>query len=518
MTSFAVIENPHQLTAYEQNKVVFNSLKAALQRVEHSTADSTLLYEVNFWLSGVPELPEEWDNYDLIHSGLSLGGAEVFKTLWFTSTNWLFLNPRSDRTAASWKATPHWCLIRPGQVRDLGGFDPSYSSGEAALMDLAYRLLTAGGKTGHVPVECPVKAQLKIPFEDEVNFIYRRVNPKSAFYAVFWSGLTSVKYLRSVKAFLNARRLAQDVSIQSNLELRLNNTHLLSDQKSNQVDGFSAIIPTIDRYEYVQKSIESLLSQRPSPNEIIVVDQTPKDRRMPEVYQKYDSIKVRVCYLDQAGQSNARNTGVQQAQHDWCLLFDDDAEARENMIAQHIKVIESSDAAGSTGVALAPWKDRSFISKGNRVTRLSNLLDTGNCFIKKQAFLSVTGLDRAYDHGSGADHDLGLRLYLNGEEVIFNPQALHTHYKAQRGGLRTYGVIWRHSISLFGAFPQPTLVYTIQRFYPKKYWLAQYLKYYFKADTSNNLFLLVWLWFSMPYRLIKSVNKSRHIHQQRSVP
>lgn len=519
MSDYIIFENPdNNSLSLQACSLKSNDLLDVLKIIENSEAQSILLTDAEYWKNEIPSLPNNFEEYDLLHTGLNLGAGEAFKTLWFTSMNWLFLNPHSGHCSTSWKATPHWCYLHPDQVRSLGGFDYSYNSAEAVLMDFAYRLLTCGGRVNHYPLETHMDSESRIHFQDEINFIFRRINPKSALYASFWAGLISFKYRRSIKAYLSALKKAKKNPPSDNYQQSKIATRLIGIKSSRKITKYSSVIPTIDRYEYVEKAIKSLLEQDLLPEEIIVVDQTPTDRRRPDFYQKFERDKVKVIFLDQAGQSNARNTGVGFAKNQWCLLFDDDAEARSGMINNHIRVIENSNAGISSGAALAPWKDESYIPKGNRFKRISNILDTGNCFIKKDVFLAVSGLDRVYDHGSGADNDLGVRLYLNGFENILNSEAVHTHYKASKGGLRSFGVIWRTTVKFWGPFPQPTLIYTTQRYYPRKYWFAQYLLRYFTANDKKISFKLILLWILLPLRLSQAIRQAGVLHKKRSVP
>jgi len=511
MPEFIIIENPTLKALEGSDRKIFHNLRSAFQAITGSNAESVLLIQQGFWGNNIPPLPVDWDEYDLIHSGLCLGGADAFHSLWYISPNWLFLNPRSDRVATSWKTTPHWCMIRPDQVRTLDGFEMMYSTPEASLMDFAYRLMLAGGRVNHVPLDSSKSDICRIPFLDEMIFLNVRINSKAAAYAAFWTGP------KSIKDYFKARKISRQSTIATFDPNRSVKTRLVGDKKCQQVKTISAIIPTIGRYGYVQKSIDSLLRQSPAPDEIIVVDQTPFTERQPEVYAHYDPEKVRVFYLEEAGQSIARNVGLENAKYDWILLFEDDAAAWNDMMENHIVVIEHSGAIASTGVSLAPWKDISYIPEGRRHLQISSVFSTGICLIKKKALKAINNLDRAYDKGSGADHDLGLRLYLEGNEIIFNPGAIHTHYKAAKGGLRTFKVVWRHTINWWGKFPQPTLIYTTQRFYPKKYWLAQYLLYYVSAKRNKKPLTFTWLWISMPWRLFQAVREARHLHSLRSV-
>jgi len=515
--NYFVVENPHRETELDYHGSFHADLWSAMDAIKRSDAEVTLLYESDFWGKAVPTLPDEWSSYDMLHYGLNQGGDQVFTCLWYISVNWLFLNPRADKISTSWKATPHWCMIRPDQVRGVGGFDRAFQSAEASLMDFAYRLLQAGGRVYHLPMDSVTKSNPNISLIDEFLFIIRRINLRAAFYTSIWTAINSLRIFKTINALKTAIKISKNIPLPESQTPDQIKTHLITESIHQKVTNISAIIPTINRYDYVKKSIDSLLSQTPAPDEILVIDQTPSNERNPEVYTEYDPEKVRVFFLDEAGQSIARNFGIEHAKYEWILLFEDDAAAWEDMMENHIDIVEHSTAVASTGVSLAPWKDKSYIPEDRRHIQISNVFSTGICLIKKDALESVNCLDRAYDKGSGADHDLGLRLYLNGEEIIFNPHAIHTHYKAPKGGLRTYGVFWRNTVKWFGGYPQPTLIYTTQRFYPKKFWLAQHLLYYFNANKNKLTPALIWLWLSMPIRLMRSLMKAKHLHKLRSV-
>jgi len=450
MPSYAVIENPNRKLSQNNALGQHADLWAALETIEESDAKFVLLFEPGLWHETLPALPEGYEDFDLLHRGLCLGGPEAFNTLWYISVNWLFLNPHPDRMSTSWKATPQWCMIRPNQVRALGGFDKGYVCAEASLMDFAYRLLVSGGRVNHFPTPDLNEIHMEMPLTDEYLFILRHVNHKAAVYAAFCNALSSLKIWKNFKAIKAAYHRSRKKKSPPSASPTKLQSHLISPSSQQIVAGISAIIPTIDRYDYVQKSIDSLMDLNPPPDEIIVIDQTPEANRKPDVYGKYDPEKVRVLFLDTAGQSMARNIGIDHAKFEWLLLFEDDATAWEDMMKHHIEIIEHSYATASTGVSLAPWKDESYIPEDRRHYQISSVFSTGICLIKKNALEAVKNLDRAYDKGSGADHDLGLRLYLEGHEIIFNPKAIHTHYKAPTGGLRTHGVFWRNTVKWLG--------------------------------------------------------------------
>jgi GT2 family glycosyltransferase len=281
-----------------------------------------------------------------------------------------------------------------------------------------------------------------------------------------------------------------------------------------KVTSISAIIPTINRYDYIVGSIDSLRNQTPRPDEIIVVDQTPRAQRRPEVYEKYADTEVRVIFLDSAGQSTSRNLAIEEARSEWCLFFEDDAEAWADCLAQHIDLLEASGADASTGVSLAPWKTAANIPVAIRHYHLADVLATGNCLARRSAILDVGGLDTAFDRGSGADHDLGARMYLRGHEVVFNPKAIETHFKAPSGGMRTYGAWWRNKTTMWAPYPPPTQIYTIHQYYPKRYWAPLYLHYFIQAGGRNRGAQLFWLWLSAPWKLYKAIRAAGRLTHQ----
>jgi GT2 family glycosyltransferase len=242
------------------------------------------------------------------------------------------------------------------------------------------------------------------------------------------------------------------------------------------------------------------------------VDQTPQEMRRSEIYEQFKESNVRVIFLDRAGQSNARNVGIKATSGDWCLLFEDDAVAWDDMVKQHVRAVEYTGAAASTGISLAPWKTREHIPREIRHLHLSDVLATGNSLVRRDALMDVGGLDCAFDRGSGADHDLGVRLYLSGHEIVFNPLAIETHYKAATGGMRTFGAWWRNQATFWGAYPPPTQIYTIRKYYQRKFWKSLYLLLFIHAAGRLKGLELGWLWMTGVWKFKKSLSAARNLH------
>lgn len=466
--------------------------------------------------------PADLNCFDLLYAGPALSSDTTFATLHYASLNWHFLSPHPEQDATSWRATPHLCWLRPRLLRDLGGFDPAYTSAEARLMDMAYRVLRHGGRVRAIPSFFPpvptTPTPMQIPLVDEMIFLWRHLGRSLALYAALSRGLMTGQPWAAGQAYRQARQRVRHSPKPEPAPIPTVNVHLLGEQPRQTVTTITGVIPTLNRYDYLPQAIESLLRQSRRPEQIVVVDQTPVADRRPELYAPYAGDNVQVIFLEQAGQSIARNTAVAAATGEWLLFFDDDSVAWDDMIANHVNSIEKSGSQASTGVSLAPWKNISHTPAGFRHHHITSVLDTGNSLVNKTAVQKVGGFDRAFDRGSGADNDLGTRLYLQGYEIVFTPQAVRTHYKAAQGGLRTHGAWWRHKTERWAAFPPPTQIYTVRRYYPSVCWPSLYLLFFLRAKRHDGWQNWLWLWLASPWKLGKALRLAGRLRPQLGWP
>ncbi len=448
----------------------------------------------------------------IVHAGLQfIHEDKYFEWTKPLVTNWHFLTPYKNKQNSSWKSTGHFCFIRKGTIAKLGGLNREFSNIDAALAELTYRCMVCGGRVIYLPLKCISTYKLSsfTNLEDEFRFIQRHLGKNSL-------SLLAMYFIISLQ-LMNFIKLLKWIWTKRNNCKPFERRKLFDYTENHQVSRiherrYSAIIPTIDRYAYLDKAIYSLLNNPYPPQEIIVVDQTPIDRRQINFYRQFDK-NVRVFFLDEPGQCTSRNLAIKEAQNEWLLLFEDDAEAWEDMIAEHFKLLESSNADASTGMSLAPWKDKSYIPARIAFYHNADVLATGNCMTNKTTLLSVNGLHPAYNRGSGADDDLGRRLYLNGKEIVFNPYAIMTHHKAPSGGMRVHGAWWRNKTRLMQAFPAATEMFTIKNYYQSKYWSVKVFTSYLNLFKRHSLWqFLIWLMFS-PIKYAKANSEYKKIEK-----
>jgi GT2 family glycosyltransferase len=85
----------------------------------------------------------------------------------------------------------------------------------------------------------------------------------------------------------------------------------------------SAVVVNWNGKAFLPRCLEALLGQEPPPAEVILADNHSDDGSRELVASRFPSVRI-VDTGSNRGPSAARNAGVQQAQHDLCLLLDND--------------------------------------------------------------------------------------------------------------------------------------------------------------------------------------------------
>jgi hypothetical protein len=105
------------------------------------------------------------------------------------------------------------------------------------------------------------------------------------------------------------------------------------------------------------------------------------------------------------------------------------------LIERHLKNLQLFGASASSGKADEVGALSTDIVNH---TQLSSVFPTNNTLICRDVLKHSGLFDLAYNRGQTADGDLGMRIYLSGALMIYNPQISVLHHRAPRGGLRTH--------------------------------------------------------------------------------
>lgn len=223
----------------------------------------------------------------------------------------------------------------------------------------------------------------------------------------------------------------------------------------------SVVIPTLNRYVYLEDALRDLEVQTYRDFEVIVIDQSQPYRE--DFYRAFD-LDMRVIRQEEPGLWHARNAAIRGSAASVILLFDDDSRVGPDWITLHLECIRRYGADISSGVSLSAVGDR--VPESYMNYRQADQLDTGNALVTKAVFEEVGLFDEQFEGQRMGDAEFGLRAFLAGRRIISNPEAKRVHLKVASGGLRQMGS-WDafRPKSLMAPRPVPSVLYFIRRYF-----------------------------------------------------
>lgn len=201
----------------------------------------------------------------------------------------------------------------------------------------------------------------------------------------------------------------------------------------------TTVIPLYNGGRFIRATINSALAQTLPPDEIIVVDDGSTDDG-PEIVMELAKLgPIRLVRQSNAGQSHARNIGVDLAHGDLIAFLDQDDIWHSNHLAELVKPFVTGQASNLGWV----YSDLDEINEAGQLISRCALDKVGNAhpkrnlstclrqdmfvlpsasLVSRKAFLEVGGFNERL---SGyEDDDLFLRLFLQGFDNVFCPVSL----------------------------------------------------------------------------------------------
>jgi glycosyltransferase involved in cell wall biosynthesis len=371
---------------------------------------------------------------DLWHAGLRLGLQGQPGLIDFVAPTWMLnRDPDLDREATSWRLSLRCCLVRTEVLRQMGSLYPGFRTLEGASLAMGHRYIKAGVFMRHVPWLLPEEIPAEtpdLPFADEVLFLFYRYGRVWSCWALLRAVVTGYVTLgRAVRAWKSTVR-----SLPSALPTQYERKFIPGSAPS--APRVSVLIPTLNRYAYLRVLLDQLRQQTVKPHEIILIDQSPPDRRDNRLLQDFADLPLHYISLDQPGQCSSRNAGLQAATGDYIFFLDDDDEISPDLLELHLCSLQffrnevSAGVAYESGAGPLP-RDFTFL-------RASDVFPTNNTLVDRQVLQHSGLFDLAYDRGVRADGDLGMRIYLSGFHMVLNPAISVLHHRAPAGGLRQH--------------------------------------------------------------------------------
>jgi glycosyltransferase involved in cell wall biosynthesis len=282
-----------------------------------------------------------------------------------------------------------------------------------------------GALPRHLPWLAAPDEPATLPVEDEVRFLYWR-------FGSFWTRWALARAVLSGRLEVGEALRAWALATR---ERRPPEPSPLREALAGQGrrGSVSVVIPTLNRYPYLRVLLGQLERQTTPPCEVLVADQTPAARR--ERLQ-FPNLPLRVLYQEAPGQCSSRNAALEAVGGDYILFLDDDVEVAANLIEVHLATLERFGACASCGVAIENGAGP--LPEAFTYPRASDVFPTNNSLVRRSALTRSGLFDQAYERGSRADGDLGMRLYRSGALLVLNPAIAVLHHHAPQGGLRAH--------------------------------------------------------------------------------
>ena len=376
-------------------------------------------------------------NAHIYHAGLLFGLDKLPSSLDYILPNWvLILNADSSIQSTSWKITPRACLINYRVINSVGLFDSKYNSLDYAFLDYGFKSIQLGIISRYDASLLSQKKYIKkinIIKNDELYFIKNNFSSKWQIWAMIRICFNNIINYKDIIDYISIFR-----SLPSNkydfVRLPLSTENNQKDKNPKQLK-VSIIIPTLNRYKYLNNLLIQLNIQDILPFEVMIIDQTSDIEKENIIIDKYENLNLIVLYLDQPGQSTARNLALQKCSGDYVLFCDDDIEVEKDFIKSHLQNICKYNEVISCGTVTEVKSTK----RDERVNpRVSAVFPGGNTLLPKKYLFNSGLFDAAFDRGMRADKDLGIRLYLSGYLLLLDPTINVLHHKADIGGLRMH--------------------------------------------------------------------------------
>lgn len=276
------------------------------------------------------------------------------------------------------------------------------------------------------------------------------------------------------------------------------------------------VIPTLNRKEFLEATLEDLSLQSYENFEVLIVDQS--DEKYQYKIPTRLNPKVKIKYLIEKSASLARNIGIQEGSGDVIIFLDDDIKVpNRDFIFNHVRHYIGTERSGVSGAILSPGETfrshRHKLSLNPRngwlffpinfdsVTEIGNGW-AGNLSVRRTFAIEIGGMDGQYIKGAFREEsDFCTRLVKKFGMMIYDPEAYIIHIGAGTGGLRTFGneakIRGQHHFDGMFYF----LFRNVQlRDYPKH--LLSFFLIFFKRKTLSKKPLII---FSLISRTFKGI-------------
>ncbi|WP_033956491.1 glycosyltransferase family 2 protein [Psychroserpens jangbogonensis] len=335
--------------------------------------------------------------------------------------------------------------------------DDRFKSKQAKDYDLSWQAIQKG-YIGNVPT---YHSFTEISIQDNYHFIRKYFNKAWVFYVLILRLVSFKNPLKEIRGWYKTKGVNR-VQI-NNISIYDNDFENFKSSLIARGPKVSVVIPTLNRYDYLQDVLRDLEAQDYKNFEVIVVDQS---QPFNEAFYKDFKLSTHLIKQEEKALWLARNNAVKNAKGEFIALSEDDVRIEPDWITSHLKCLDYFNAQVSAGVFYPEGKQ---IPKERSFFAVASQFATGNAMLFKDVFKTVNLFDRQFEKQRMGDGEFGLRLYLANIKSISNPKASCIDVKAGVGGLREMGSwdAFRPS-NFFAPRPIPSVLYFFRNYFGNK--------------------------------------------------
>ena len=330
---------------------------------------------------------------------------------------------------SSWKNTFKGCLLNQDifKIIEISNYSNSL---DLIGLDFGYKAMQSGVLTRYsFELSKTIKlSNIDFSISDELAFIRNNFDAKAYLwcYLIYFFKLSPFVFLK----YLRKKR---------NTSLPVYQHKLIENVIDVQDISTTIVIATLERYTVLENELKELRHLQPAPKEIIIVDQTTKEKRNSDCLKNFKDLPIKYIETDRIGQCSARNLGIKNAKTKFVWFLDDDMEEiPSDYLKKHLQTLYSLDADISCGIP--DEIGTNYIDRTTPKISLSDGFPTNDVLIKRALLEKVGGFDEKMDQLQSEDQELGLRCVKKGALNIKNNQLRIVHLRASSGGLRNHNV------------------------------------------------------------------------------
>ncbi len=218
----------------------------------------------------------------------------------------------------------------------------------------------------------------------------------------------------------------------------------------------SIYIPCYNAEEYVARSIEGVLRQTHSAEEILIVDDGSRDRTA-EIAARYPVRVVR--HERNRGLAAARNTAFRSARNDLVAALDADCVPEPDWLEKLVTHLEDGTVAAVGGRLLETvqssmadrWRKAHMPQQWGEVPVLNPRFMFGNNVVLRKSVVEEVGWYDESLRTNGEDVDLSARIRARGYSFVYDPEAVvkHLRHDTVRSVLDAYWRWWRYGVRAY---------------------------------------------------------------------